>query len=152
MHRDLLDRAAEFHGHLGPWLALGLRAGRRAARVLSANPFRLQAVVHCPDSTPYTCFLDGIQFGSGCTLGKGNIRHVPGTRAWVEFRRLEAKGGRCMSGTGTRLTGRLRLELLPGVWTELHLQRARTRAEVERQGRVLYRRPFSRLFLEAGPR
>ncbi|MFO7674763.1 MAG: formylmethanofuran dehydrogenase subunit E family protein [bacterium] len=135
--RELLDLAARFHGHLGPWLALGLRAGLHARRAVSADPFCLTAVVRCPGRTPYTCFLDGVQFGSGCTLGKGNIRHLRAARHLVaEFRRRDGNGPA------------LRLELRPEVWTELHLAPARTEPAVVRLGRAFYRRPLARLFIE----
>jgi formylmethanofuran dehydrogenase subunit E len=136
----MLDQAAAFHGHLGPWLALGLRAGLRARRVVSPDPFCLTAFVRCPGRTPYTCFLDGIQFGSGCTLGKGNIHHIRAAHSIrADFQCPER------AGAG------LRLELRPEVWTELHLTPARTEAAVTRLGRRLYRRPFVRLFIETRP-
>ncbi|MEO0078630.1 MAG: formylmethanofuran dehydrogenase subunit E family protein, partial [candidate division WOR-3 bacterium] len=71
----ILEAAGRFHGHIGPWLALGVRAGLRAWEKLGVRYQDLVACVRCPDRTPYTCFLDGIQFSSGCTMGKGNIRH-----------------------------------------------------------------------------
>jgi len=135
--RDVLDRAAAFHGHLGPWLALGLKAGLYARRVVSRNPFCLKAVVHCPGRTPYTCFVDGVQVGSGCTLGKGNIRHIRAARGtWVEFTEKDTPGAG------------LKLELRPEVWTELHLTPAPNEAAVIRLGRTFYARPLSRLFIE----
>ena len=135
--QELLDRAAAFHGHLGPWLALGLKAGTHARRAISRNPFCLKAAVHCPGRTPYTCFVDGIQFGSGCTLGKGNIRHLRAARGtWVEFTHRDE------TGVG------LKLELRPEIWTELHLTPAPNEAAVIRLGRRFYARPFKQLFLE----
>ena len=147
----LLEAASAFHGHLGPWLALGLRAGRRAARVLGAGSFRLRAAVRCPARTPYSCFLDGIQFGSGCTLGKGNIRHIAGPRVRVEFTRIAGRR-RSMHGSPGRVEARLRLELRPEVWTELLLEPARDAGRVAALGRSVWRRPFRRLFFETRER
>jgi formylmethanofuran dehydrogenase subunit E len=65
---------ARFHGHLGPFIVLGYRMGRYALRELGGNPFSVQAEVFCSGTTPQSCLADGIQLGSGCTLGKGNIR------------------------------------------------------------------------------
>jgi len=146
----LLRAATAFHGHLGPWLALGLRAGLRARRKLGADPFRLRAVARCPGRTPWSCLLDGVQFGSGCTLGKGNIRHVPASRVTVEFERVKARTRGRMPGPAP-VEARLRLELRPEVWTELNLTSARGEAEVTRLGREIYRRPFGRLFVETVP-
>lgn len=65
-----------FHGHLGPYVVAGLRMGRCALRELQAGPhFGVEADVYCPDSPPPSCAIDGIQFSTGCTLGKRNIRH-----------------------------------------------------------------------------
>lgn len=75
--RDLLDRLRAFHGHLGPFAMLGYRAGRLALRALEApSHFGVHARVTCPPHTPPSCFADGIQYGTGCTLGKGNIELV----------------------------------------------------------------------------
>ncbi len=68
-----LERAAEFHGHLGPYLVLGMKMGDLARKTLHANPFELRAEIHTESKTPKSCILDGVQFTSGCTLGKRNI-------------------------------------------------------------------------------
>lgn len=70
---SILKRAAEFHGHLGPYLVLGLKMGVLAKNTLNADPFEIRAEIHTEKITPRSCILDGIQFTSGCTLGKGNI-------------------------------------------------------------------------------
>jgi formylmethanofuran dehydrogenase subunit E len=67
---------ARFHGHLGPFIVLGYRMGRRALTELGGNPFSLKAQVYCSGITPQSCLADGIQLGSGCTLGKGNIELI----------------------------------------------------------------------------
>ncbi len=66
--------AVRFHGHLGPFLVLGLRAGLAAISFLGRDPFKTKAVVRTKLRPPHSCFIDGIQFSSGCTLGKGNIQ------------------------------------------------------------------------------
>ena len=80
MHEDaaLLARMRGFHGHIGPWAMLGYRAGLRAVRELDApTHFGIHAEVHCPPQPPPSCFLDGVQFSTGCTMGKRNIELVP---------------------------------------------------------------------------
>lgn len=75
---ELLDRMRDFHGHLGPWAMLGYRAGLRAINELGApTHFGISATVHCPPQPPPSCFADGVQFSTGCTLGKRNIELVP---------------------------------------------------------------------------
>ena len=73
---DELDLLKAFHGHLGPWVLAGMRMGRYALQRLQADPhFGIETDVWCPGAPPPSCMLDGIQFSTGCTLGKQNIRH-----------------------------------------------------------------------------
>jgi formylmethanofuran dehydrogenase subunit E len=72
----LLEDGKRFHGHLGPYLALGLKAGALARERLKANPFKLKAEVHVRLEKPLSCFIDGVQVSSGCTMGKRNITAV----------------------------------------------------------------------------
>jgi formylmethanofuran dehydrogenase subunit E len=67
---------ARFHGHLGPYIVLGYRIGRYSLNILKADPFNLKAQVFCSGITPQSCLADGVQLGSGCTLGKGNIEII----------------------------------------------------------------------------
>jgi formylmethanofuran dehydrogenase subunit E len=76
---------ARFHGHLGPFIVLGYRMGRYALQKLGDNPFALKASVYCSGITPQSCLADGIQLGSGCTLGKGNIEIVKSDAVYSEF-------------------------------------------------------------------
>lgn len=70
---SLLEEAARFHGHLGPYLVLGIKMGLLAKNILKSDPFNMKAEVHTLKRPPYSCIIDGIQIASGCTLGKGNI-------------------------------------------------------------------------------
>ncbi len=70
----LVEDAVRFHGHLGPFMALGLKAGLLANKVLGKDYFKSKAVIKTEPRTPYTCFIDGVQFTTGCTMGKGNIK------------------------------------------------------------------------------
>jgi len=69
-----LEEAARLHGHLGPWLVVGYRAGARAREILKpATEHDLFCTVRVPMRRPYTCTIDGVQASSGCTMGKLNI-------------------------------------------------------------------------------
>ncbi|UCF48872.1 MAG: formylmethanofuran dehydrogenase subunit E family protein, partial [Myxococcales bacterium] len=69
-----LQRLREFHGHVGPYVVLGFRAGELAREILeSPGYFDLTVKTTCPLQTPRSCFLDGVQLGSGCTVGKRNL-------------------------------------------------------------------------------
>jgi hypothetical protein len=140
-----LAAAARFHGHLGPWLALGLKAGLQARRELGVSPFELTARVYCPSRPPHSCFVDGVQVGSGCTLGKGNINHLPARGCRVEFR---SSSGRSSPAGARRITpARLIFRLRPELWDELHRNAADGWEVTARLGRVLYRRRFDALFV-----
>lgn len=72
--RRVIDKAAEFHGHLGPFLTIGVRMGLLAKKTLRSNGFKdLSVIVNTGNKTPLSCVVDGIQVATGCTLGKGNI-------------------------------------------------------------------------------
>ncbi len=72
-----LEFAKSYHGHLGPFLIIGIKMGNRAIRELRPEScFRLEAHVYCPDSPPPSCVIDGIQLSTGCTMGKRNISHT----------------------------------------------------------------------------
>ena len=71
---SILKKAADFHGHLGPFLAIGVRMGLLAKKTLKSNGFRdLYVIVNTGNNPPLSCVVDGIQVATGCTLGKGNI-------------------------------------------------------------------------------
>lgn len=86
--RALLNAGVDFHGHLGPYLVLGLRMGMIAVHMLKPKGLHeLSATVWTRLSPPQSCLLDGVQVSSGCTLGKGNIRAVASQRTTAKFRK-----------------------------------------------------------------
>jgi formylmethanofuran dehydrogenase subunit E len=82
---DLLKRAVEFHGHLGPFLILGVKAGLYANSLLGKDCFKTTAIVATEPSPPTSCFVDGVQFVTGCTMGKRNIKLRKGRSTSVTF-------------------------------------------------------------------
>lgn len=78
-----------FHGHLGVYVTLGLRMGEIGKRELGHYK-GLRARVTATAKPPMRCVLDGVQFSSGCTMGKGNISFRPGRNPGAVF----AKEGR----------------------------------------------------------
>jgi formylmethanofuran dehydrogenase subunit E len=73
----LLQAAGRFHGHIGPFLAIGLRMGLLANENLGRAPMDTAAVVSVEPEPPKSCLVDGVQFITGCTMGKGNIKIRP---------------------------------------------------------------------------
>jgi formylmethanofuran dehydrogenase subunit E len=99
-----------FHGHLGPYVVIGYRMGKLALDELqSEGHFGISAEVHSPLKTPSSCLIDGVQIGSGCTLGKRNIKVYEGVEpAWAVFE----------SSNGEKVTIRLRPQI-PALVQEL---------------------------------
>ena len=73
----LLVAAGRFHGHVGPFLAIGLRMGGIANESLGRDPMEMKASVAVKPRPPRSCVVDGIQYSTGCTMGKGNIAITP---------------------------------------------------------------------------
>jgi formylmethanofuran dehydrogenase subunit E len=82
----MIERGTLLHGHLGPYLVAGIRMGLLALRLLnSSGYFGLRAESEAGRTTPLSCLNDGVQIGSGCTAGKGNLRVVGEERPRVRF-------------------------------------------------------------------
>lgn len=78
MARISLKEAEKFHGHLGPWLVLGLLAGESALKRLGSRKyFGLKVKVRGVTQKPKSCLVDGLQLSTGATYGKGNIAKSP---------------------------------------------------------------------------
>ena len=101
-----------FHGHVGPYVVLGYRTGRLALDRLGVNAFRMRAEVRAGSRPPMSCYVDGVQLGSGCTLGKGNI--VTSDEETVEARFTSDDGGHLRVRTRPEVLGRLGPKLAPG--------------------------------------
>jgi len=87
----LLQAAGRFHGHVGPFLAIGLRMGLLANETLGRDPMETTALAAVEPRPPKSCLVDGVQFTTGCTMGKGNIELAPQTDPIsVIFKRGEA--------------------------------------------------------------
>jgi len=76
-----LQAAQGFHGHRCPAMPQGLRAGHLAMDILGVSRARggreLIAVVETGRHHFSGCFVDGVQFATGCTAGKGNLEQEP---------------------------------------------------------------------------
>ncbi len=80
-----IEDLAAFHGHLGPYIVLGYRIGRHVREHFCSDPFQMKAAVFCEGVPPQSCLADGVQIGSGCTLGKRNIEIVVSKEMKCEF-------------------------------------------------------------------
>ena len=74
---SLIQNATKLHGHLGPFLVIGVRMGDMAKRHLGLDDKssrNLQASVKTPLCTPFSCVIDGIQAATSCTVGNQKLK------------------------------------------------------------------------------
>jgi formylmethanofuran dehydrogenase subunit E len=77
-NQDLNERlqlAADLHGHLGPFLVLGVRMGLYGLRELDMRKgdTELHATVMLKYIAPVSCILDGVQASTQCTVGNTRL-------------------------------------------------------------------------------
>ena len=125
----LLDEAVKFHGHLGPFLILGLKAGLYANKVLGKDYFKTRVIVETEPKPPYSCLIDGLQITTGCTMGKGNIIIKNGDPALIRF----IKGDKV-------LEMKLKKEIIK------NLEDMRVKEDSERKSFEIMRRTINELF------
>ncbi|MEM2171631.1 MAG: FmdE family protein [Thermoproteota archaeon] len=70
IEREILDKAVSLHGHLGPFLVLGLRMGLRAVSIIG-RPSSCEVVTIM--KKPYVCAVDGLRaiIGNNIVLREG---------------------------------------------------------------------------------
>ena len=78
--RDILLDALKFHGHRCWASVAGVRCGLAALRTLGvprSGGTQLYAILETGEEHGGMCYGDGVQYTTGCTFGKGNIRKEP---------------------------------------------------------------------------
>ena len=87
-----LEDLRRFHGHLGPYVVIGLRVGQYALeRAHGHSHFGVETEVHCAGQPPESCLLDGLQFSTGCTMGKQNLIHTVSQPVQIRLRNRETE-------------------------------------------------------------
>ena len=73
---NLIEKGAEFHGHLGPFLVLGIRIGLIGLRELGAQRKfgQINVTAKLKLSVPFSCLIDGIQIVTKCTVGNRMLK------------------------------------------------------------------------------
>lgn len=74
---EKIEFARKLHGHVGPFLVIGLRMGEAAKKALNvsdAEAMLLGAEVSVPLYPPFSCLLDGIQVATTCTVGNQRLQ------------------------------------------------------------------------------
>jgi len=131
--RISLEEAIKFHGHLGPYLVLGLLAGELALKKLRYKKyFGLDVKIWGANKRPKSCLIDGLQLSTGATYGKGNIRKLNS-----KIIKIVARGKR----ENNRLVIKFREELIK------ELKAAKTHRDSEILANKLYKTNPSELFL-----
>jgi formylmethanofuran dehydrogenase subunit E len=85
---DLVKKAEEFHGHLGPFLVLGLRVGLLGLKKLNIDKSKnkeLRITAMLDYSIPFSCIIDGIQVSTGCTVGNKKLIIENSSNFLIEF-------------------------------------------------------------------
>jgi len=82
-----IKRAEGFHGHLGPFLVIGVRMGLIGARELEVkeNSEKLRVTAMLEYSVPFSCVIDGIQVATKCTIGNQKLKLIDSSGITVEF-------------------------------------------------------------------
>lgn len=96
--QEWLDYANRFHGHVCPYVALGIKASLMLLKKMNIERASLQdtinenllAIVECNN-----CFLDGVQIATGCTIGNNSLIYLDtGKNALTLVRRGTFEGFR----------------------------------------------------------
>ena len=131
-NRVSLKEAVRFHGHLGPYLVLGLLAGEAALKKLKIKKyFDLELNVLGANKKPKSCLIDGLQLSTGATYGKGNIRKFNGSLINIEF---------CDTQKEKKILLKLKDALIK------QLDNAKTHRDCESLAKKLYKTHYLKLF------
>ena len=84
-----IAQVQQFHGHLCPGLAIGIRVAEKAVAEMGERPGDEEVVALVETDN---CAVDAIQFITGCTFGKGNLINLDyGKNAFRFIRRKDGK-------------------------------------------------------------
>ncbi len=81
-----IREAVRFHGHLGPFLVIGVRMGLFVLKILDPKGKRskeMHAEFQIPILPPFSCVLDGVQVTTGCTVGNQRL-HINNSERDIE--------------------------------------------------------------------
>lgn len=73
----LVALTSEIHSHMGIYSILGAKAGLRVMEYLHIGLDEIEIISYAGTKPPISCFNDGLQVGTGSTLGYGTITVDP---------------------------------------------------------------------------
>ncbi|MGB9786953.1 MAG: FmdE family protein [Infirmifilum uzonense] len=136
--RELVQKAKAFHGHVCPFLVLGLRATEIGFSKLGlrrpgeAETIREDVIAIVEANN---CFADGVQVASGCTLGNNSLIYLDTGKNAVTFYRRD-------TGKGVRIyvhSDKVR-ELFPSrgseLWRKVVVERKGSKEEAEELAKI----------------
>jgi len=140
--REYLYSALNIHGHACGGMPMGFVAGLKAMKVLGMNRERNMgtiAVVHSGYGHAAGCFVDGVQFSTGCTFGKGIMKKEPKGK-W-QFILVQKK-------TGKAVKVRIRNEVLDSAFSSPFITHYRSKGVIptdvpEEVAALAFKRLFS---------
>jgi len=131
-NRITLKEAEKFHGHLGPYLVLGILSGELALKKFRCRKyFALKVKVWGATQKPKSCLIDGLQLSTGATYGKGNIQKLDGSLIKIEF---------CNPNNNKKFILRFRESLIQ------RLEETKTHRDSELLAKRLYKTEYNELF------
>ena len=75
--KPIIEYARKLHGHLGPYVVIGVRMGtaaKKALKIGDEEAAHLTAEVSVPLHPPFSCLLDGVQVSTTCTMGNRRLQ------------------------------------------------------------------------------
>ena len=109
---SILEKAEAFHGHLGPFLTIGVRMGLVGLnRMGMAEGKSLVVTASLPTRVPFSCIIDGIQITTKCTTGNQKLSVKDSAKIHTEFKRKN-NGQRIVVSLNQSMFEKLKSQLL----------------------------------------
>ena len=118
---SMIKEAVKLHGHLGPFLVIGVRMGSFVERTFNLNAERkkeLRIYVRIPFFTPFSCVLDGIQVTTNCTIGNQKLKVEDSEKETVARFELQGSDQVLVISVNPEVVKELVVEISRGVTNE----------------------------------
>ncbi|NWF86263.1 formylmethanofuran dehydrogenase subunit E [Candidatus Bathyarchaeota archaeon] len=119
--KRLIEKAADFHGHLGPFLVIGVRMGQLAKTNLKHKTEGnkvLKVTARIPLLTPFSCVLDGIQIITNCTVGNQKLEMKNSQKEIVAIFKLQNMNSTLTVSVKTKVVEELLKKISQGISNE----------------------------------
>ncbi|MEM3616505.1 MAG: formylmethanofuran dehydrogenase subunit E family protein [Candidatus Bathyarchaeia archaeon] len=116
-----IRNAENLHGHLGPFLVIGVKMARLAKKTLNVDrdkQWDLQVMAELPLTAPFSCVLDGIQATTQCTVGNRKLEVKNSNEGMVAIFKLKSQNKALKIHVNKQMVEMLKQQLLKGVSNE----------------------------------